>query len=181
MWNWLNSDRALQRAATDLYGSVVAQARSVQLYAEHGVPDTIDGRFEMVVLHLYAVIERLREERERDGADPRWDALAKAVTGRFVTDMDDNFREMGVGDLTVPRKVKKAAAVLYDRTMEYRLLEEAGKKVELAAAIAAHCRDGGEGTEAVNGTALEAYLSDLRTALRGQSAARILEGKIAFS
>jgi cytochrome b pre-mRNA-processing protein 3 len=64
------------------------------------VADSVDGRFELVVLHLALVIARL--DRETEGA-----VLVRALIDRFGRDMDDNLREMGVGDLTVPKKMKR--------------------------------------------------------------------------
>ena len=92
----------------------MAQARAPALYADLGVPDTAEGRLEMVMLHTVLVIERLRLEGEAA------EELSRALTERFITDLDDCLREMGVGDLTVPKKVKKAAAALYDRTLACR-------------------------------------------------------------
>lgn len=123
------------QAATELYGSVVTQARHVSFYSDLMVPDTKEGRFEVLVLHLVMLIERIRAEA--GSADP----LARALTETFVTDMDDNFREVGIGDTSVPKKVKKAAGALYDRTFEYRALSEAGDAAGFARAIGGHVFD----------------------------------------
>jgi len=99
----------LQRTAEDIYGVVVASARSPVFFSAHGVPDTPEGRYEMIVLHLALVLERLRAEGS--AVEP----VSRALIEAFVTDMDEAMREMGVGDLTVPKKVKGAAAGLYAR------------------------------------------------------------------
>src|SRR5882724_9487190 len=78
-----------------LYGAIVAQARLPVFYAGFGVPDTIEGRFDMVVLHLVLVLRRLRQ-------GPRSAALAQGLFDAFCRDMDHNLRELGVGDLSVP-------------------------------------------------------------------------------
>lgn len=109
------------RKAAELYGSIVAQARQPAFYAVTGVPDTANGRYEMVVLHLAAVLEALR--RHEGGGGP----LGRALTEAFVTDMDDSMREMAVGDMSVPRKVKKVAAGLRERTLAYRAAAEQGE------------------------------------------------------
>lgn len=114
MLTWLFNRSASRRRASELYGAVVASARRPTLYTRMGVADTPEGRYELIVLHLFLVMERLRAE------GPGGLAAAQALVEAFVTDMDDNMREMGVGDLTVPRKVKKAAAAFYDRTEVYR-------------------------------------------------------------
>lgn len=114
MLTWLFNRSDSRRKASELYGAVVTLARRPALYAEMGVADTPEGRYEALVLTLFLVLERLRAEGE--AAAPH----AQALIETFVTDMDDNMREMGVGDLTVPKKVKKAAAALYDRAEVYR-------------------------------------------------------------
>src|SRR6516164_5183718 len=75
-----------------IYGMIVAQARLPAFYLRFGVPDTVNGRFDMVVLHLWMVLGRLRAGGAR--------AEAQQLFDRFCNDMDANLREMGVGDLT---------------------------------------------------------------------------------
>src|SRR5262245_14336163 len=109
MLTWLQNKRDNRRTARILYGSIVTQSRQETFYAAAGVPDTPEGRFEMLALHLVLVLHRLA----RAGANSR--PLQEAITEAFVIDMDDNMREMTVGDLAVPRHVKRAVAVLHDR------------------------------------------------------------------
>ena len=116
MLTWFSSRTASRRKAANLYGAVVAKARTPELFAGAGIADTPEGRYEALVLTLFLVMERLRAE---GSAGPAADA-ARDLIESFVTDMDDNMREMGVGDLTVPKKVKKAAAAFYDRAEAYR-------------------------------------------------------------
>ena len=108
MLSWWRGRSKTGRTATKLYGSIVTAARREPFYAIHGVPDTPDGRFAVLVVHMFLVMERLRQ----DGAPGQ--ELSRSLVEAFVTDMDDSMREMGVGDLSVPRKVKKAAGALYD-------------------------------------------------------------------
>ena len=117
------------RKAAELYGSIVTQARQPAFYAVMGVPDTTNGRYEMVVLHVSAVLEAL--SHHEGGGGP----LGRALTEAFVTDMDDSMREMAVGDMSVPRKVKKVAAGLRERALAYRAAAEQGE-AGLASAIA---------------------------------------------
>jgi cytochrome b pre-mRNA-processing protein 3 len=93
----------------------VAQSRIPAFYAECGIQDTPEGRYELIVLHLVLRLERLA------GAGTEGAKLSRLVVEAFVRDMDDSLREMGVGDLSVPKKVKKAAAGLYDRAAVYRI------------------------------------------------------------
>ncbi len=88
-----------ERTGYELYNKAVAAARQPYFYAELGVPDTLDGRFDMVGLHSFLLIRRLSSE-------PSGKQLAQAVFDAMFNDMDVNLREMGVGDLSVGKKVK---------------------------------------------------------------------------
>ena len=114
MLRWLRQRAETSRKAEELYGSVVAAARQPDFYGALGVPDTPEGRFELVALHLFLALEVLR------GKGAAAEALARRTIETFVIDMDDCMREMGVGDLTVPKKVKRAAAAFYERASIYR-------------------------------------------------------------
>lgn len=114
MFGWLTGNTSLRRKAGELYGAVVAAARQPALYGPGRVADTPDGRFELVAVHLFLLAERLT----KDGAES--EKLVQALIEAFVTDMDDCMREMGVGDLKVPERVKHAAAVFYKRAKAYR-------------------------------------------------------------
>jgi cytochrome b pre-mRNA-processing protein 3 len=87
---------------TSLYGTIVAQARAKALYQRFGVPDTVNGRLEMILLHVVLLLRRLNEEP--DGAS--W---GQAVFDLFCQDMDDNLREMGVGTSRCRRRCGASA------------------------------------------------------------------------
>ncbi len=95
-----------------IYGMIVARARDPLFYRDLGVSDTVDGRFDLLVLHLWMVLRRLR--REDGGMEP-----AQALFDRFCDDMDDNLREMGVGDLTVPKRMQAFGEAFYGRAAAY--------------------------------------------------------------
>lgn len=116
--------------ARTAYYAAVADARSEQFYREFGVPDSVDGRFEMIVLHVILLIRRLRE----DGA--AGDAFAQALIETLIDDMDRSLREMGVGDLSVGKKVKQMAASFYGHTAAYNAaLAADSDEHELSAAL----------------------------------------------
>lgn len=96
-------------AAADLYDEVVRQARTSAFYDDFGVPDTPEGRFEMIALHAALVMRRIKAAGE-DGA-----RLAQAFADAMFRDLDGALREMGVGDLSVPKKIRKLASAFYDR------------------------------------------------------------------
>jgi cytochrome b pre-mRNA-processing protein 3 len=113
-----------------LYGTIVAQARAAAFYQNYGVPDTVNGRFEMIVLHAVLLLHRLGTEPEPIRR------LGQAVFDRFCRDMDANLREMGVGDLAVPRKMRRIGEAFYGRQRVYEVALAALDRGQLAAALA---------------------------------------------
>jgi cytochrome b pre-mRNA-processing protein 3 len=97
-----------------IYGMIVTQAREPLFYQELGVSDTVNGRFDLVLLHLWMVLRRLR--RVADG-----EALCQALFDHFCADMDANLREMGVGDLAVPKRMQAFGEAFYGRSTAYDL------------------------------------------------------------
>lgn len=153
-----------------MYGAIVAQARSAEFYRSYGVPDTLDGRFEMVLLHTVLVVRRLRRE------GPRGQALGQAVFDRFCTDMDDTLREMGVGDLTVPKQMKKVGAAFYQRQETYdAALTEAGD-----AALAAEVQRNLTGMPALAAAPLAAYIRRTAQRLDAQPPDALVAGEPGF-
>lgn len=116
------------KVAGELYRKAVVQARDPAFYAAMGVPDTIDGRFDMIALHVYLVLRCLKA---RSGAQAE---VAQALFDAMFADMDRALREMGSGDLGVGRRVKAMARAFYGRLAAY---DDAlgGAEDALAAAI----------------------------------------------
>lgn len=171
MLTWLRARSSSGRTAAELYGSIVTAARREAFYTDYGVPDTPDGRFAMVVVHTYLVLERLR--REGRAAQE----LSRAVVEAFVTDMDDCMREMGVGDLTVPRKVKKAAGALYDCTAAFK---KAAAEGESALASAVH-RNLLPFEAPIVAEHVAAYMRRAAAELEAQPGTGLLAGRLAFA
>lgn len=135
MFAWLK-DRKNRRNVTDrLYDAAVTQSRSPVFYRDLGVPDSLEGRYELLVAHLFLAIERLR------AAGQTQQELSRTLVERFVTDMDDTMRELGVGDTSVPKNVKTAAAGLLERTNAYRASLAEGPE-ELARELRKNLNDG---------------------------------------
>ena len=102
-----------ERTGFELYGAAVAAAREPFLYTGLGVPDTLDGRFDMVALHTFLLIQRLKREPSPGPA------LAQAVFDAMFSDMDINLREMGVSDLSVGKRVKVMWEAFHGRANAY--------------------------------------------------------------
>jgi len=104
--------RRSQGIIAALYGALVAQARSAPFYADYRVPDTVEGRFELIVLHLVLLLRRL-------GRDAAGRQFGQELFDAFCRDMDANLREMGVGDLAVPKKMQQFGEAFYGRQSVY--------------------------------------------------------------
>jgi cytochrome b pre-mRNA-processing protein 3 len=112
-----------------LYGAIVAQARAPAFYRSYGVPDTVSGRLEMLMLHIVLVLRHL----EDGTAENR--QLGQALFDHFCNDMDAHLREMGIGDLAVPGKMRRVGEAFYGRQVAYRVALAASDPNELVLAL----------------------------------------------
>ena len=118
-----------------IYGMIVTQAREPLFYRDLGVPDTVNGRFDLIVLHLWTVLRRLGEMSGMAGP-------AQALFDRFCADMDHNLREMAIGDLAVPKKMQAFGEAFYGRIAAYDMALSESPEA-LAQAIRRNVLDGG--------------------------------------
>lgn len=157
-------------AAEGLYAAIVAAARQPALYSGFGVPDTPDGRFEMIALHFRPVVHRLMERPDGDAA------FARLLSEVFVADLDSTLREMGVGDLSVPKRMKALYASFAGRLTAYRNAAEQGEGA-LAAAIARHVSPTGGGSACLG---LARYLIAATASFDDATAAELRQGRAPF-
>jgi len=169
-----------QNAAEELYNAIVAQARQPAFYASCGVPDTLDGRFELVVLHAFLAFRRLKA----DGAETA--DLAQLLFDVLFRDMDRSLREIGVGDLSVGKKVRTMAEGFYGRVEAYeRALQASGESdgenegADLEAALRRNLYGTAE-PEPAQLASVARYLRRESEALAAQPTAALTAGKIAF-
>jgi cytochrome b pre-mRNA-processing protein 3 len=162
-----------QAKVRSLYGAIVAQARMPAFYGDYGVPDTVEGRFDMVLLHVYLVWRKL----SKAGAAQR--AVAQDVFDLFFQDMDESMRELGVGDLSVPRKVRAMGEAFYGRAGVYDAALADASDGPLAAALARNVFVGIEDAEAKSAP-LARYVRAADRVLAGQPAEAIASGGITF-
>jgi cytochrome b pre-mRNA-processing protein 3 len=123
--------RPHERAGFALYTAAVGQARDPYYYAALGVPDSLDGRFDMVALFAFLLVDRLRTDD-----DARGPLLAQAVFDAMFADMDQNLREMGVGDLSVAKRVKAMWTAFNGRCHAYVDALALGDAAALESALA---------------------------------------------
>src|SRR5690242_18218807 len=167
--------RRRDAAAHPLYGRIVAQARQPDFYFAAGVPDTVQGRFEMIALHMFLVLHRLKQEGGQ-GAD-----LAQDLFDLMFQDMDRNLRELGTGDLAVGKRIKTLAKGLYGRIAAYEQGLNAG--VGAASLEQALSRNVFADAPVPSGalTALADYLRRSVQALANQPYRDLSAGKIVFT
>jgi len=101
-----------------LYGMIVAQARVPAFYSRYSVPDTVQGRFDLIVLHMVLVLRRL--SAGSGAAGPAENEVGQQLFDVFCRDLDANLREMGVGDLRVPKEMRRFGEAFYGRQAAYR-------------------------------------------------------------
>lgn len=151
--------RSRDRQGEPLYEQAVKQARAPAFYTAMGVPDRIDARFELYTLHVLLLVMRLRDEGER-GSE-----LAQALFDTYVSALDHALRELGVGDISVGKKMRKLGEAMYGRMTAWEPPLRAGDQDALGASLA---RNVFESAEPAAGAALAAYALDSRARLAAQ-------------
>ncbi|MEJ2377331.1 MAG: ubiquinol-cytochrome C chaperone family protein [Pseudolabrys sp.] len=152
-----------------LYGTIVAQARLPEFYRDYAVPDTVNGHFELIVLHLALVVDRLAEGNALRG-------LGQGVFDHFCRDMDHNLREMGVGDLAVPKHMRRMGEAFYGRAQAYRTALAAAGDEALVGALERNIYGGA----AAPGGRLAAYTREAVRELKAQDPADLAAGRLRF-
>ena len=163
---------AAREAADRAYRRVLEQSRQPVFFTDYGVPDTLDGRFELICLHAFLYLHRLKTERPQAGR------LCQEFFDRMFADFDRSLREMGVGDLSVGKHVKRMARAFYGRICAYEAALGGDEKA-LRAALARNLF----GTVFDPAPFVPAMADYVRAAvgkLGGHSTADLLAGWVAF-
>ena len=175
IWRHLKGRRRRREAARRLYSVAVRQARVPTLYTEGGVADTLDGRFDLIVLHVVPLMRRLR----RCGEPGR--QLSQALFDVMFDDMDQSLREMGVGDLRVGKRVKQMARAFYGRAAAYDQAFDqapgAGRRRAIAEALERNVFNN-DPPAAARVRAMAGYVETLLDALDRHSSAALLAGEL---
>lgn len=154
-----------------LYGAGVAAARRPYLYETVGVADTLDGRFELISVYAFLLIRRLR------ALPPPGPALAQAVFDAMFGDMDLNLREMGVGDLSVGKRMRVMWEGFHGRALAYEAAVQGG---DPAALVAALVRNVWRGAEKGDPKALARLVLAQDAHLARQEPAALMAGRVSF-
>src|ERR1700744_5712562 len=111
MLNFLGKSAARKQVARQLYAATVQRAREPLFFTKLGVPDTIDGRFDLLVLSAWLVLERLRAAQLPD--------LSQGFMDVVFVGFDEGLRDLGTGDMGMGRRMKKIADAFYGRLNSY--------------------------------------------------------------
>jgi cytochrome b pre-mRNA-processing protein 3 len=169
-FNHFNKPQTPSRGTIEtIYGMIVAQAREPLFYQSYGVPDTVNGRFEMIVLHLWMVLREIRKIPDGSG-------FSQSLFDYFCSDLDANLRELGVGDLTVPKRMQAFGEAFYGRAAAYDESLAAGPE-PLAKALTRNVLNG-FGLE--NGRQLADYVDQALDGLKRTSETQLRGGNWRF-
>ena len=157
-----------------IYGMIVTQTREPSFYRDLGVPDTVNGRFDLLVLHLWIVLRRFKPVE--GGA-----ALSQALFDRFCEDMDANLREMGVGDIVVPKRMRAFGEAFYGRVAAYDVALDQGQEQGQEPLAQALCKNILNGEGIANARRLAIYAEKAMASLAGIDDAALLGPTWTFS
>ena len=156
-----------------LYEAILQAARRPVLFLDYAVPDTVEGRYDMMVLHLFVLMQRLQS----GSAEAK--AVGQKVCDRFFTEMDRAMREMGVGDLTVPKKMTKIAHLYAGCSQAYATAMAEAGDAGLAGALMRNVYENAQGKSA-EAQALSLYTRAAAAALAAAPEDGILAGALPF-
>ena len=164
--------RARREVAARLYRDLVKQARRPEFYRDLGVPDTPEGRFEMVGLHVALVVRRLGTEGAPGGA------LGQELFDLMFADMDESLRHIGIGELSVGKHVKRLAGNFYARLVALDEALAPAPRAPLAPMLRTNVYHGGPAPSPRQVDALVSYLLTAEAALRAQASEHLLAGRV---
>lgn len=166
--------RSFSDEAVSLYEAAVRQGRLPVFYERLAVPDTVDGRFDLIALHVYLLFRRLK------GEGPAAESLAQDLAEVFFADMDLSLREMGAADIGVGRRVKRMIEGFYGRATAYDKAQTAGGEA-LVAALARNLYGTVSSPPAACLAAMARYLGDCEAELARLPRAKLLAGEARFA
>lgn len=173
MFRWFAERSARKDAAERIYDSIVAQSRTPAFYLRAGVPDTLSGRFDMLVIHMFVVLHGLRK------GGTEGELLGRELVEAFIKEMDSMVRDLGIGDAQVPREVRKIANLFYGQLIVYSDAVERRDRRALAEAVGRSFRSGDERAR-VSSTEIGDYMFDAIRSVGDMPLNLFLQGKVKF-
>lgn len=157
-----------------LYGKVMTAARAPIFYQRFALPDTLESRFELLILHMFLILRRLHAERSEEASE-----LARCLTEFMVSDLDRTLREMGVGDVGVVKRMKLFMESYYGHCAAYEAAMNSADKKDLLRVLDRNVfAELSTDLEKLN--AMRDYMMQQEKALAGQGVAVIAEGTVEF-
>lgn len=164
-------ERRARREADALYSAVARAARHPAFFTRLGVPDSVEGRFEVLVLHLVPLVRRLSHGADADAE------LARDVVESFVAELDHSLRDLGVGDMKVPKSVQGLFNAYGGRLASYTLA--AGERDALAGAVARNVYGSDAPDEAAR--AIADWLAETSARFAGADLAILRQGLLPYA
>ena len=115
LFNWLKNRAKKRQIAENIYAVAASHARHPYFYQNLMVPDSITGRYELLCLHVYLLLERLKEQDSLKAQ-----AISQTLTDILVKELERAYRDNGFQDLSIPKNVKKLIGGFYERARHYR-------------------------------------------------------------
>jgi cytochrome b pre-mRNA-processing protein 3 len=171
MLGFLRKTNPHEAAARALYAAALARTRDPGFYTDYGVPDSFDGRFDLLLVHLFVVIDRMAGEPE-GGQD-----FNQALFDATFANMDQTLREMGIGDMGIPKHMRRMMVAFNGRMHAYSRAIETGF---FRTALANNLYGTAGEAEPARLELMEVYVRASIRALKGLSAADILAGRDVF-
>tara|TARA_R110001583_G_scaffold27985_7_gene99758 strand:+ start:32242 stop:32931 length:690 start_codon:yes stop_codon:yes gene_type:complete len=171
LFGWLKKKDRKQSAAFALYSALVSQARQPAFYTRLGVADTMEGRFDLILVHAFILFRRLKkDENSRE--------LAQVIFDVMFADLDQNMREMGIGDVGILKRIRKMSESYHGRIVAYEEGAQSGA-IELAAALKRNLYADTEVTDAQL-MAMVGYINDALSELDKQNSQNLHSGVVYF-
>lgn len=169
----LKSKNPYERQAKSAYAAVLEHIRRPEFYTAHAVPDTFDGRFDLMLAHIFLVIDRMMQE-----GDPESNAFNQALFDAVFADMDQTLREMGIGDMGIPKHMRRMMKAFNGRMHAY---EAAMRGDGLQSALAKNLYGTIPDAPPMALEKMALYMQKSVARLRAQDAAEIADGRICFA
>jgi len=164
----------MDQSVAAIYDTVMRQSRSPELYLEMSVPDTVDGRFDLLAVHMHMVLRRIKDQG--DSAQ----IMGQKLFDAMFRDMDTQLREIGIGDMGIGKRIKKMAQGFYGRMESFDVGLDSEDESILSAALERNVYRHGlpEHPEAL--TRLAAYVRAQHGHIESQTIDDIVAGKLSF-
>ena len=174
MFRWFAGRAARKEAAEKIYDAIVAQSRNAAFYLRCGVPDTLSGRFDMLVIHMFVVLQILKLGG-REGQ-----LLAQEIVEAFIREMDTMVRDLGVSDRNVPKEVRKIAQLFYGQLLAYSTALQRNEPKGLANEVWKSFQSGEGSSAEIAGDAIAAYMRGAIKNIQEMPLNMLLQGNIRF-